>query len=609
VLSKLLFPSGNSQKNFEVMNTKNEGRFDFLRKLWALARPYGVAKPLIVLAVLFVQSLMQVAGVTSVFPFLSVASNPAFFRESALGKRILGPWPELTDSQLLVCAGLFSIAVLVLASLAQIAGEVVRARYAQGFGHWLQVRLLTKIVSQPWTYFLSTNTSILLKKTASDVRLMIINVVVPLLETVARAVTSLLLVATLFLVDFWVALGATIVLGAFYVVVFRLLRTLRNYVSENLKVGERGAYQDIQQVLTGIKPIKVQGAERFFVDRYSKHSHLLAKLYAKMPLFFQAPKYILEPVAFGGLIAVVVIYASLGRPFEQLLPTLGVIGFAGYRLLPSVQMLYAELSRMLANRYTVNEVYEEFQTGGVAELPTGTEEQLPLNRELRLDTIGFQYSRSRAPVIRELSLTIPINTSLAIVGPTGSGKSTLVDIILGLHEPSSGRILVDGVPLGPGNLRQWRAGVGYVPQDIFLIDDTIARNIALGLKDEAIDIEQLRKAADAAQILGFIERELPEGFHTHVGERGVRLSGGQRQRIALARALYRKPQLLILDEATSALDSETEMAVVEAIRQLQGEVTMLVVAHRLSTVKHCDYVLSLSPGSAPVLKVNNQRQP
>jgi ABC-type multidrug transport system fused ATPase/permease subunit len=229
-------------------------------------------------------------------------------------------------------------------------------------------------------------------------------------------------------------------------------------------------------------------------------------------------------------------------------------------------------------------------------------EPLRWNREIAFENVSFTYGDASDPVLRGLRFRLPKHSSLAVVGATGSGKSTLVDLLMGLHRPTDGVIAIDGRPLDEGMMRSWQAGIGYVPQDIFLIDDTITRNIALGVADAEIDMERVVSSAEAARIREFIETELPEGFETLVGERGMRLSGGQRQRIALARALYTRPELLILDEATSALDSQTEAEVTEAINNLMGRVTMVVVAHRLSTIEKCEYLLELKDGSGKVVR-------
>jgi ATP-binding cassette subfamily C protein len=571
-----------------------------LERLYKLARPYGRKKAAIVFAIILFQGAMQVIGVASVFPFLAVAANPPAFRESQIGSSILQPFPGITDSELLYIAGFLSIALLFVSNASSLLGDYVRARYSHGLGHWLRVRLLQEMASKPWSYFLQQNTGILLKKASGDVLAMVHNVLIPLLEATSRMISSVLLVLTLFLFSPAIAAGATIALTSYYLVVFRFFRSRRMAASEGFKIAGRGAMREAQQLLGAIKPAKIHRCEQHFIDRFRVHSHALARLNAKLPIFFLAPKYILEPIAFGGVIAIVLVYASIGKDFAEILPTLGVIGLVGYRLLPAAQLVYGQFSQISTSLHSLDEVSEEFRHLAGSDsisrdrppLDRGTPMQF--NRSIRLEEVTFTYPGVTRAAVDGLTLEIPRNSSLGIVGPTGSGKSTLVDLILGLHIPTSGRILIDEEPLVETNSRNWQASIGYVPQDIFLIDDSVTRNIAFGLPDKEIDFERVREVAGMAQILEFIERELPNGFDTTVGERGVRLSGGQRQRIALARALYHRPQLLIFDEATSALDTKTEAEVMNAIKHLHGTVTLILITHRLSTVEGCDLLLDLS---------------
>jgi ATP-binding cassette subfamily C protein len=300
--------------------------------------------------------------------------------------------------------------------------------------------------------------------------------------------------------------------------------------------------------------------------------------------------------------------AAKGRDFSDILPNLGVMALAGYRLLPSFQLLYSQLTQVSSMRHAVDEVYDEFVAAetdksvspGIGSDDLTPARPLPWRDAIALREVSFRYPRASRLALNGLSLTIAKNTSLGVIGPTGSGKSTLVDLLLGLYQPTAGEILVDGRPLTPALVPSWQATIGYVPQDIFLIDDTIARNVAFGLPDNQIDPARLREACAIAQLLDFIEMEVPNGFDTYVGERGIRLSGGQRQRIGLARALYHRPSLLILDEATSALDLATEAKLLQALRTLAGKLTMVVAAHRLSAVAHCDQLVDLATEIATV---------
>jgi len=560
------------------------------------------------------QALFQVIGITSIFPFLAIAADPERIRHSQFGLRFLALLPPMSNRELLLTAGLIAIAALVASNAVNLLAEYARTRYAQNFAHWLRIRLLRRMASQPYTYFLQRNSGDLIKKILGDVTNYTTGVFLPLLDSVARGLTAALLLATVFLVQPVIALSAAIVLGAFYVIIFRLLARKRREVDENLRISVGGLFREPHQMLGGIKPVKVHRAEEHFLSRFAKHSAVVAQMYARLPVFANGPRYLVEPLAFGGLVVAVLLLAAKGRDFSDILPNLGVMALAGYRLLPSLQLLYSQLTQVSAMRHAVDEVYEEFVAAETDRSipPAISSDALARARPLRwndsitLREISFRYPGASRPVLDEFSLSIAKNTSLGVIGPTGSGKSTLVDLLLGLYQPAAGDILIDGRPLTPALVPAWQASIGYVPQDIFLIDDTIARNVAFGLPDDEIDPARLREACATAQILDFIETELHDGFDTIVGERGIRLSGGQRQRIGLARALYHRPSLLILDEATSALDMATEAKLLDALRSLAGKLTMVVAAHRLSTLAGCDQLIDLRDEAGVVAEAAKQ---
>lgn len=583
------------------MNSRLTSITEFFRKIYFLAKPYGRKKLAIVSITILVQGVLQVAGVSSIFPFLAVATSPEQFRQSTLGGLLLGVIGEVDNTRLLLIAGIGSIIVLLVSNGVSLMSDLIKGRYAQGFGHWLRVKMFGEIVSQPWSYFLKNNSNLLLKKGAHDVIEFTNQVLMPTLEAASRLITVVFLVIALIVVDPFIALGVGSILVVFYGAVLAILSPLSKRLSDGLKVAFGGAIQEAQQLLSGIKPIKVALAELHFIDRYSKHSEFLRYAGARIPLIQNSPKYLLEPLAFGGLIAIVLWSSANGDDMNSLIPTLGVIGFAAYRLLPAAQILYGQISSICTMQHCLDEVYDEFhQIDELGSKPQhriqvldGSPQRIGWKDEIVLENLSFRYPVEGALLISNLSAVLPKNTSLGIVGPSGSGKSTLVDLILGLHQPTAGRILIDDAELSVSNRRSWLAGVGYVPQDLFLIDDTIARNIAFGVADKDIDQDRLREVAEAAQIRSFIEKSQSAGFETIVGDRGIRLSGGQRQRIALARALYSRPDLLVLDEATSALDHDTEAEIMKSLESLQGTITMIVIAHRLTTVEKCDQVLRL----------------
>jgi len=581
---------------------------DLIRRVLFLARPYGRAKLFFIFSLSLAQALFQVIGITSIFPFLAIAADPDRIRRSHFGTRFLSLFPPMEDRQLLLVAGVIAIVGLVASNAVNLLAEYARTRYTENFGHWLRVRLLRRMASQPYTYFLQRNSGELLKKILSDVASYTNGVLLPLLDTVARVFTAALVLATLFLVQPVIAVSAAIGLGGFYVTIFRLLARKRREVDENLRISVSGVFREAQQMLSGIKPVKVHRAEEHFLNRFARHSAVIAQTNARLPIFSNSARYLVEPLAFGGLVVAVLLLAAKGRDFSDILPNLGVMALAGYRLLPSLQLLYSQLTQISSVRHALNEVYDEFAAAETDKSirPEIIGDALAPARPLRwsdaivLREVGFRYPGASRPALDGLSLTIPKNSSVGVIGPTGSGKSTLVDLLLGLYHPTAGEILIDDRPLTPELVPSWQASIGYVPQDIFLIDDTIARNIAFGLPDNEIDPARLREACAIAQLLDFVEAELPDGFDTNVGERGVRLSGGQRQRIGLARALYHRPSLLILDEATSALDMATEAKLLDALRSLAGKLTMVVAAHRLSAVANCDQLIDLATDIAAV---------
>jgi len=580
--------------------------FNLIRRVLFLARPYGRKKLAFVFFLSLAQGIFQVVGVTSIFPFLAIAADPDRIRHSQFGLRFLALLPPMSNRELLITAGIVAIVGLLLSNAVNLLAEYARTRYAHSFGHWLRVRLLRRMASQPYGYFLQRNSGDLLKKVVGDVMNYIDGVLLPLLDGIARGLTAALLLATLFLVQPVIALSATVGLGAFYLIIFRLLARKRQEANEGLRTSFAGSYREAQQMLGGIKPIKVHRAEEHFLSRFAGYSAIVAQMFARVPIVANSARYLVEPLAFGGLVLAVVVLAARGRDFSDILPNLGVMAVAGYRLIPTLQLLYAQVTRLTSMRYSLDEVFEEFAAAeregksGKIEISPRKPRRIEWQDAITLDAVSFIYPGTDRPVLDRFSIAIQKNMSIGFIGTTGSGKSTLIDLLLGLHRPTSGRVLIDGQPFTPELIPSWQATIGYVPQEIFLIDDTIARNIALGVPDNEIDDARLQEVCSIAQILDFIKTELRDGFQTIVGERGVRLSGGQRQRLGLARALYHRPSLLLLDEATSALDTATEAKLIEALHSLTGKLTIVMATHRLSAVGGYDELINLGNKSAAI---------
>ncbi len=374
-------------------------------------------------------------------------------------------------------------------------------------------------------------------------------------------------------------------------------KTTKRLGKEDIRIRE----QTERQVLTafgGIKEVKLLGREDYFLENVTEHSRELAKNNRRQQLLLQLPRLLVETVCISGVMCIILFEVIRGEDITQLIPKLGVFAVAAFRLLPSVGKINALTSEVLFYRAAADAVYEDLEEletlGRDKELPEEAAAPVSWEKSLTAEKLAFRYTKDGPEVLSGCSLEIPYGAAVGLIGPSGAGKTTLADLLMGMLHPVSGRILADGEDIEKG-LRSWQRQIGYVPQNIYLSDDTIRANVAFGLREDEIDDERVWKVLKQAQLEDFV-KESPDGLNMQVGERGVRLSGGQRQRIAIARALYHDPQLLVFDEATSALDNDTEEAVMQAIDALHGSRTMIIIAHRLTTIRSCDLVYRVEAG-------------
>jgi ABC-type multidrug transport system fused ATPase/permease subunit len=572
-----------------------------LVRLYPLVRASGLRRLAAVLALMLLQALMQTIAVFSLIPLLSAASDMAAFRRSRLGGLFAQAIGGGSDQRLLIWAGLISLAVLVLGNLVALAADTVRNRYANRIAHRLRLRLLAALLERRYEYFLGINSSVLLKILVEDVGTLAGQLIAPALDVVARGLLVVFLVGLVLAVEPWIVVGGAVVLTLYQATVMRPVRRRAEATSDALGRDIRALYFEVSQILNGIKPILATGRNRHFIARAEGASERFAAALTRIPMYSAIPRSGLEIVVFGGMIAWLLIAIVGGTDLVALLPKIGVVAVVAYRLMPSLQLLFAHVGAMNAARQALDEVEALIaEQERFAALPPGVgaepPEPLQWQRELVFEAVSFAYAGADQPVLRDISFIIPKGQRVAFVGPTGAGKSTLIDLLLGLLEPTSGRILIDGKPLTPATMPAWRRAVGYVPQELFLLDATIAENIAFGESAEGLDRARVREVAGLAQAREFIEAERGTGLDSAVGERGVRLSGGQRQRLALARALYGRPNVLVMDEATSALDTATERKVVAALAGAHEHLTVVTVTHRLATVRDYDRIHYVEEG-------------
>lgn len=568
-----------------------------LSRLWHLLEPFDRARIVRMVPLLVLVGFVEIAGIAAVIPFITLLADPG----AAADVPLFGAWIAAStiddDIVLLRWAGVALAALLVTANGLVMLTNWRLYRLSWSLNHRLSSRLLRHYLAQPYAVTLTYNTAELGNKVMNEVRRLVESGYLSALEILSRGIVIAVVVVFLVVLDPLLALSVFVGLGGAYVAVFLVSRRyLRRIGHESVALG-KARLTAVNEAMGGFKDLKLSGRESSAFRAYDRPSERHAEVEAAHDAISMLPRYALEAIAVGGMVLFAAAMSGRSGMGQTMLPLLGVYAFAGLRLMPLMQQLFAAFSRSRFAEGALATVGTDLLRADAGE---GDLEAVPsaatFERSIVLRDVRFTYAGERTPVIDGLSLEIPTSTSIALVGRTGSGKTTLMDLLLGLLVPESGTVELDGVPVTAEGRRSYRRLFGHVPQHVYLLDDTVARNVALGLGDDDIDMEAVRRACRMAQIATFIEEELPNGYDSLVGERGVRLSGGQLQRIGIARALYHQPQVLVLDEATSALDMHTERQLFEALETLAQSHTIVTIAHRLETVAMADSVIVLDRG-------------
>lgn len=576
--------------------------FSTWKKAWALLDAQERRSAWIVLAIIIMGALASAVMVGSVMPFLAVLADPSRIETTPALAWGYDAFGFTSTYGFMVALGLASFAVILLSSAIQIAKAWTVTRFAMMRVHSISHRLLATYLAQPYAFFLDRHSGDMGPRVLSESGQVVGQFLRPAAEFIAASLTTLAIVGLLLWVEPLVAALSFAVLGGIYGAIYLGTRRILRHLGQVRVEANHARFRLANESLTGIKDIKLLGRESAYLDRFEGPSIRMAITEVKIAVLSQVPQFALQAVALGGVILLCIVLVdpagvASGAALGGLLPVIGVFAFAGQRLMPELSKLYQSLTQIQAGSAAVDAVYEDFILGrSRAPLSRRQVVGLGLRHSLRLEGASYSYSNADQAGVCDVSVTIRVGEKIGIVGSTGAGKTTLADVILGLLEPTRGRLVVDGTDITHDNLRSWMQSVGYVPQDIFLTDASVAENIALGVPSEEIDYDRMRRAAKIARIDRFVEDELLKGYQTQVGERGVRLSGGQRQRIGIARAMYHDADLIVFDEATSALDNLTEAEVMNAIDALPGDKTVIMIAHRLSTVKRCDRIVVLDKG-------------
>lgn len=567
-----------------------------IRRTLALFEGSELRDLVLVFSAVVLMAVLEVAGVASIMPFLAVVSNPDIVQQQALLRWTWEAGGFTSEGRYLFALGLLVFGLIVLTNVTAIISQWLIVRFTYRQSHVLSHRLLQRYLGQPYAYVLTRNTAEMGTQMLSEVDAFVQAYLRPLMNLWAKGFTALAIVVLLLLVDPVLALAVTGIVGGAYGLIYGSIRGRLARDGQLRKRMNRARFKAANEALGGVKDLKVRGMEAAFARRFEVPSAAFARSRVFNGVMSVVPRNALEVVAFGAVMLILLYQLAVRGDVAQVIPVVGLYAFAGYRLMPKLQQVYHAVTQLRHNAYLLEVMERDLRRLAETMEPAAAAERPPFTASFGLREVVYGYDGVERPALDGITVEVPWRASVALVGSTGSGKTTCMDVMLGLLTPREGALVVDGVELDEGQRRAWRGSCGYVPQQIYLTDDTIRANIAFGVPPEQVDDAAVERAARIAQIHDFVTDSLPQGYGTVVGERGVRLSGGQRQRIGIARALYHDPEVLFLDEATSALDNVTERAIMEAMRELAGKKTLITIAHRLSTVRGCDTIHLLDRG-------------
>lgn len=552
-------------------------------------------KFVVLFCMLFAGSVLELMGVSLILPFVQLVmdtdgTDNALFQWFG---RLVG---AESQRELLIWLGLLLIAVYLIKNTYLLFAKYVQLRFVFNNRLELSGRLMRNYMKKPYPFHLEKNSSEILRSVTSDVN-NLYELVMDVIDLVSNLLIIAMLAVYLLYTDVVITLVVAALLGLCSYFYFAIMRKRTVDYGKQNQIYNGKMIQAVNQALGGIKEIKVLARENYFVRAYEENGRYYASSLKKSQFYRNAPKYLIETVCVCGVLATILIKLQMGADVQELVPQLSVFAMAAFRLLPSVNQVNNLLNGILFLKPSIDRIYEDLQEAGAKKNerpPERDYRRLPAADAVRFEHVTFRYPGTEKEILSDLSVELPLKKSIGLVGSSGAGKTTFMDLLLGLLSPDQGRICY-----GDSDIRDypdaWGHKLGYIPQSIYLADDTIRRNVAFGIPDSEISEAKVRRALEEAQLLEFVDG-LDDGLDTMVGESGVRLSGGQRQRIGIARALYQQPEILVLDEATSALDTETEQAVMEAVERFRGRCTLMMIAHRTSTLENCDQIYRLEDG-------------
>jgi ATP-binding cassette, subfamily B, bacterial PglK len=577
-------------------------KMSLIRQILSLLTPKEKASAYLCFAAMLLMAFVEVIGIASIMPFMAVLSDPDAIYHHVKLKWLYEQLQFTNPHTFLIFLGFVVLGILVTSNAISMMTTWLIMRFTYARQYNLSKRLFHKYLSEPYDFFLQRNSSELTKNILTEVITVVNRAFIPGMQLVAKSIVTALILLLLLKIDPVLAFVLTFMLGGAYFSIFMTVRKKLTAISKRCLESSKQQYKLAAEAFGGIKDIKLLGRENYFIKSFSRYAKQQAEDEATGNIIAHLPRYALETLAFGGVLTIILYLLLMGKDIANALPLLALYAFASFRLMPAMQQIFTSLTFLRMSKDALNTLSNDLAhvtAAGIEHMELKTAKNkspLAFKTALKLHDISFAYPNSAKPVFQALNLSIPARATVGIVGVTGVGKSTIVDLILGLLTPQSGQIMIDDLLISPENLPRWQHKIGYVPQQIYLADDSIKNNIAFGIAEAEIDMAAVERAAKMANIHEFISTKLELGYESIAGDRGVRLSGGQRQRIGIARALYHDPEVLVLDEATSSLDTLTENVILEAIQELSRKKTIIIIAHRLTTLTECDTIHVLQDG-------------
>jgi len=572
---------------------------DSFKKAWIYLDSTNKRLAVWVFLTMLLMPFIELFGIGAVYSFVQMVANPEALHSARFFQLLTEVISFDNDQQALLFIGLGTLIAVLVRIFASLFSIWIRALFVRSVNILLSYRILSGYVSKPASFFAGTNTATLNKNILTETSTLSNGTIKGAMTLLSDALNIFIIAVGLVYIQPVITAIAILLFGGLYGSLSIILRKISLRLGEERLAQSDLRFRAANHVLGGIREIKILGRERVFLDKFKSASNNFFRTQMNTNLIASFPRYLLEAIVFSAVIAMVLVLVNRGETNGTVISLVSLYGLAAYRLMPSLDSFFKQITIIRSCAAAANELDGVLKEGIAAEAaPPPSTDRLSFQHQLQLKNVNFSYSKDGGvDTLKNINLTLDSHKTIAFVGSSGAGKSTLVKLIMGELPLTSGDMLVDGVSISPENVRLWQNCIGYVPQDIFLSDDTVSHNIAFGIREQMVDDDAVVKAARYAHLHDFIVKETPEGYATVVGERGVRISGGQRQRIGIARALYHEPSVLILDEATSALDTITEQAVADAIHDLNKKKTIIIIAHRLSTVRNCDVIYMLSEGA------------